>query len=473
MRLTQANLDELKGVQLPNYDRTQIRPGIVHLGVGAFHRGHQANYIDDILADAPQWGIVGASLRSASTADALNPQDGLYSLLVKEGQTTHARIVGSLLHVLVAPKEREKLLETMADPATKIVSLTITEKGYCYDAAHDRLNRKHPDIVQDLANPHQPVTAPGLIVEALRRRRQHGAGPFTVLSCDNLPSNGRVIEKIIVELARLQNDALAQWIAANVTFPVSMVDRIVPATTNADRAFLKSSADIEDQWPIVTEPFRQWVIEDNFCAGRPSFEQVGVEMVEDVTPFEHMKLRMLNGSHSFLAYAGLLKGHQYVAEAIADEELRAHVLNMMTDEIMPTLNLPKSFDLLAYRDELVERFENPGMAHRLAQIAMDGSQKLPQRLLNTIRDRLAANQSYTHLLKAVAAWIKFVALSGEGQNFGPLNDPMRAQLEQNAHAANGDLKSFATLMLAQTEIFGADLSQSALFKDAFFEQLNA
>lgn len=473
MKLTQANLATLKNVQTPNYDRDAIRSGIVHLGVGAFHRGHQAAFIDDILAEEPNWGIVGASLRSASTADALNPQDGLYTLMVKEGQSTHIRVMGSLSRVLVAPVEREALLETMADPQIKIVSLTITEKGYCYDAAQDRLNKSHPDIVKDLANPREPISAPGLIVEALRLRMESGAGPFTVLSCDNLPSNGRVVQKIIIEFAQLLDANLAAWIKENVTFPASMVDRIVPATTDADRAFLKSATDIEDQWPIVTEPFRQWVIEENFCAGRPNFESVGVEMVADVTPFEHMKLRMLNGSHSFVAYAGLLKGHEFVAEAIADHELRTHVLNMMSDEIMPTLDLPDSFDLHAYRDELIERFENPGMAHRLTQIAMDGSQKLPQRLLNTIRDRMATNQPFGHLIKAVAVWIKFVSQSGEGRPFCPLNDPMRQALEQDVDTSNGDLKHLAELVLARQEIFGADLSQSDAFRDALLEQIKA
>ncbi|WP_424981498.1 mannitol dehydrogenase family protein [Maritalea sp. S77] len=473
MKLTQANLATLKNVQTPNYDRDAVRSGIVHLGVGAFHRGHQAAFIDDILADEPTWGIVGASLRSASTADALNPQDGLYSLMVKEGKSTHIRLMGSLSRVLVAPVEREALLETMADPQIKIVSLTITEKGYCYDAAQDRLNKSHPDIVKDLASPLEPISAPGLIVEALRRRMESGAGPFTVLSCDNLPSNGRVVQKIIIEFAHLLDAELAAWIEENVTCPASMVDRIVPATTDADRAFLKSTTDIEDQWPIVTEPFRQWVIEDNFCAGRPAFESVGVEMVADVTPFEHMKLRMLNGSHSFLAYAGLLKGHEFVAEAIADDELRTHVLNMMTDEIMPTLDLPDSFDLYAYRDELIERFENPGMAHRLTQIAMDGSQKLPQRLLNTIRDCMATNQPYSYLIKAVAAWIKFVSQSGEGQPFGPLNDPMRQALEQDVRTANGKLQHLAEQVLARQEIFGADLSQSDAFRNALLKKIKA
>jgi fructuronate reductase len=302
---------------------------------------------------------------------------------------------------------------------------------------------------------------------------ESGAGPFTVLSCDNLPSNGRVVQKIIIEFARLLDAKLAAWIKDNVTFPASMVDRIVPATTDADRALLKSTTDIEDRWPIVTEPFRQWVIEDNFCAGRPAFESVGVEMVADVTPFERMKLRMLNGSHSFLAYAGLLKGHEFVAEAIADDELRTHVLKMTTDEIMPTLELPDSFDLYAYRDELIERFENPGMAHRLTQIAMDGSQKLPQRLLNTIRDRMDANQSYSHLIKAVAVWITFISQSGEGQAFGPLNDPMRQALEQDVRTANGDLQHLAEQVLARQEIFGADLSQSDAFRNALLEQIKA
>src|SRR5690606_12891464 len=355
-----------------SYDRDAVTPGIVHLGIGAFHRAHMAVYVDDILEKDPSWGIVGASLRRPDTREALAPQDFLYTLAIRDASGTDCRVIGSLLDVLDANTQRGQVLEIMADPRIRIVSLTVTEKGYCHDPATGDLDPRHPDIVHDLADPGDPVSAPGLIVAAIARRRAAGTAPFAVMSCDNLPANGATTRRIVTRLAALQDRDLAGYITENVAFPGTMVDRIVPATADADCAAISAITGLDDAWPIVTEPFTQWVIEDDFPEGRPAFEAVGAELVTDVEPYELMKLRMLNGSHSTLAYLGYLAGHQYVADAIADPAIRRLVDRLMSEEVMPTLPMPRA-DLEAYRDRLLARFANPALQHRTWQIAMDGS----------------------------------------------------------------------------------------------------
>ena len=311
-RLSGATLGTLpKAIQRPGYDRSTLKPGIVHLGIGAFHRAHQAVTIDDGLAADPNWAIVAASLRSAATRDALKPQDGLYTLSVRSGEGEKLRIIGSVLDVIVATEERERLLAAMSDPGIRIVSLTVTEKGYCHDPATGALNEADPGIMHDLAAPQAPETAPGLIVEALARRRAAGVAPFTVLTCDNLPSNGTVARRILTRYADLRDADLGAWVAGEVAFPSTMVDRITPATTDEDRARVDAALGVTDAWPVVTEPFSQWVIEDHFPTGRPAYEAAGGEMVADVAPYEQMKLRLLNGAHSSLSYLGYLGGYEF------------------------------------------------------------------------------------------------------------------------------------------------------------------
>ncbi len=370
-----------------SYDRSKVTPGMVHLGVGAFHRAHVAVYVDAILSLDPSWGIIGASLRRPDTRLALLEQDFLYMLVVRNAKGTESRVIGSLLDVLDANTQRHELLKFMADPCIRIVSLTVTEKGYCHDPATGKLDLAHPDVIHDLANPDAPVSAPGLIVRALELRKGAGIPPFTVLSCDNLPANGQTTARIVTDLAALRDSELGAHIRDNVSFPSTMIDRIVPATTEEDRRQVNSGTGLQDAWPVITEPFTQWVVEDRFTMGRPALEKAGVEFVGDVAPFELMKLRMLNGSHSTLAYLGYLAGCTYVSEAISDPGFRALIHGLMTEEVMATLPMEKSV-LADYRDALLERFSNPALKHRTWQIAMDGSQKLPQRLLGTIRDRL-------------------------------------------------------------------------------------
>lgn len=467
---SQSLIDVANGTGLPDYDRGSITPGVVHLGIGAFHRAHQAAYLDQLLTSHPDWGIVGASLRRPDTKDALEPQDGLYTLAVRDASGTKCQIIGSVLDVIDANEERQRLIDLMASEPIRIVSLTVTEKGYCHDPATGELDESHKDITHDLAHPEEPVSAPGLIVEALRRRKEAGLAPFTVMSCDNLPANGPTCARIVVRFAELRDAELGAYVKAGVAFPGTMVDRIVPATTDADRAEISSLIGVEDAWPIVTEPFTQWVIEDRFPAGRPPFEKVGAELVENVEPFEHMKLRMLNGSHSSIAYLGYLSGYETVSDTITDPAFAAYIHKLMTEEIMPTLNMPGT-DLDAYRDALLERFANPALKHRTWQIAMDGSQKLPQRLLNTIRDRIASSEPYERLALGVAAWMRYAAGTDEKGEPIDVRDPLSQKFLTIDAGADNDAELLVGGFLALDSVFG-DLAANADFGAKITEQLS-
>ena len=455
LRLSNAALDRVPGpVRRPAYDRSRVKPGIVHLGIGAFHRAHQAVVVDDLLAGgATEWGIVGASLRSADTRDALAPQDCLYTVAVRSGAGTEHRIVGSVLATEVANENPAHLVARMADPATRIISLTVTEKGYCHTPQTGELNERHPDIVHDLQNPDQPRSAPGFLVAALARRRNAGIAPFTVLSCDNLSANGDTVSRILTQLAALRSREFANWIEAEVAFPSTMVDRIVPETTDADRADVSSALGMTDAWPVVTEPFTQWIVEDRFPAGRPDFAAAGVQMVSDVKPFEHMKLRLLNASHSALAYLGYLAGHETIASTMTDDRFAAFARQVMQDAA-PTLAMPEGTDLAAYSASLLQRFANPALHHRTWQIAMDGSQKLPQRLLSTIEERLRLGLPIdTHAL-AVAAWMRYVTANDEQGKPIDVRDPIAPKLAAIAEAAGPVADRLAPALLEVDSIFG-------------------
>ncbi|MBZ9815482.1 mannitol dehydrogenase family protein [Mesorhizobium sp. CA7] len=434
-RLSNATLAELQAeVLVPRYDRKSVAPGIVHLGVGAFHRAHQAAYVDACLADGESdWGIIGVSLRSPDTRDALAPQDGLYTLAIRDSAGEQLQVIGSIQSLLVAPEDPGAVLTALTDPRIRIVTLTITEKAYLR-AADGTLDSAHPEIVHDLANPVSPKTAHGFLAESLARRRAAGTPPFTVLCCDNLPANGATLHRLLVEFAKLRDvqtgsgdRPLAGHIADEVAFPSSMVDRIVPATTDADRARIAGELSIDDAWPVMTEPFRQWVIEDRFPAGRPAWEKFGVTMVEDVGPFEDMKLRLLNGAHSGIAYLGLLSGHATVDRAFADPSIRQFV-DWLWAEAIPTLPQQAGLDTSAYTAELAERFSNTALAHRTAQIANDGSQKLPQRIVASALARLEAGLLPEHLSLVVAAWIAACAARGSSLPDGHFTDPLDAAL---------------------------------------------
>ena len=456
----------------PGYDRGALVTGIVHLGIGAFHRAHQAVYTEDALNRAfGPWGICGVSLRSPDTRDALAPQGCLYSVAVRGADAERLRVVGSVTEVLVAPEAPEAVLERLTRPTVRVVTLTVTEKGYCHDPATGALNEEHAGIRHDVATPHRPQTAPGFLVEALDRRRRAGLAPFTVLSCDNLPSNGDTLAGIVRRFASLRDPELGRWVTDHVAFPNSMVDRIVPATTDDDRAAVARRLGCADAWPVMTEPFTQWVIEDRFPAGRPAWEREGAELVADVHPYELMKLRLLNGSHSTLAYLGFLAGYQTVAEAIADPAYALMIRRLMDEEVTPTLAVPLGADLGRYKAALLERFANPALKHRTWQIAMDGSQKLPQRLLGTIRDRLAAGAPFARLALGVAAWMRYV--TGRDERGQPIDvrDPLAERLARIAAQAGSDAAALAPALLSVREVFGDDLPRNPVFATAVTEAL--
>lgn len=411
------------GVARPGFDRAALTPGIVHIGTGAFHRAHQAVHTDAALAAAfGPWGIVGASLRSAVISEEMRAQDCLYSVVTRDASGDSARIVGSILDVLPAVTERERLLALLAEPHIRIVTLTVSEKAYGLDPGTGGLDAGHPAVRADLASPEAPVGVIGILVEALARRWQAGERPFTVLCCDNLPANGRITRRLTLEMAERRDPALAAWIAAAGRFPSSMVDRIVPAATDETRARAARLLGIEDALALETEPFSQWVIEDDFVDGRPAWEAGGALFVADVEPYEKMKLRMLNGAHSLIAYLGQCEGLEYVRDVMASLRHVARIRGHM-EAAAATLDPVPGIDLAAYREALLARFANPAIAHRTRQIAMDGSQKLPQRIFAPALDALAAGSDADAFAAATAQWLAYLLRAGE-----PVDDPRAAEL---------------------------------------------
>ncbi len=411
-RLSDATLETLPaGIERPGYDRAAVKTGVVHLGIGAFHRAHQAVVFDDLMrASDLRWGILGASLRSPAVAEQLNPQDGLYTVTVRDGATEQTRVIGAGRGVLVAPRDPAKLVAAMAEADVHLITLTVTEKGYL------------PDDTED---PTAPRTAPGFIVAALAERRARGMQPFTAISCDNLPSNGRRLAAAVQTLARRHDPHLADWIEANGAFPETMVDRIVPATTDNDIEALAAKLGVRDEAMVKTEPFSQWVVEDRFAGARPDLASAGVQLTQHVAPWEDAKLRLLNGAHSTIAYLGGLAGVEFVHEFVARAEGRA-LVERLWDEAASTLDPPPGLDIPAYRAALMGRFSNSSLQHRTRQIAMDGSQKLPQRLLASIAVRLERGQSIETLGLAVAAWMRWQGGRDDaGQPF-TVDDPLAA-----------------------------------------------
>lgn len=471
-RLSLSTLDALPpGIAAPSFDPRALAVGIVHLGIGAFHRGHMAAYTQDALAlENGAWGICGVSLRAADIRDRLVPQDGLYTLVERGGETERLGVIGTVREVLFAPENPAKVIARIAAPATRIVSLTVTEKGYCHDPATGRLREDDPGVVHDLGHAAAPRTAIGMLVRGLAARCSSDAGAVTVLCCDNLPHNGRTLQGVARRFAERIDRDLAGWIDDNVTFPCTMVDRIVPATTDADRRAVAARLGVEDASPVLAEPFRQWVIEDRFAAGRPAWERVGAEFVSDVAPYEDMKLRLLNGSHSAMAYLGFLAGYEFIWQVIGDSAFRRFIERLM-DEASATLSLPAGVDVARYRGDLVARFANPALGHRCRQIAMDGSQKLPQRLLGPIRDRLAAGAPVEALTLAVAAWMRYVRAVDENGVAYEVQDPLAARLA--AAATADDVAQRVERLLSITGIFGADLPRHRALRDGLVAWVSA
>ncbi|WP_206610278.1 mannitol dehydrogenase family protein [Croceibacterium ferulae] len=455
-RLSRATLDQrTPGTAAPAYQLEGRTPGIVHFGPGAFHRAHQAAYADAVLESDPRWSICEVALNSTGTADALRPQDGLYVLALLSAQPEY-RIIGSIAELLNARENGEAILQRLAAPTTQLVTSTVTEKGYCL-SPDGGLDTNHPSIAAELAGG-KPTTFIGWLVAGLARRKAEAGGPLTVLSCDNLAHNGARLGRAVREYAEASDAGLATWIANNVSFPSSMVDSITPATTDAVREQVAAATGLDDAWPIQREQFTQWVVEDDFRGARPPFEAAGVQFVSDVAAFEEAKLRLLNGPHSTLAYLGVLLGHETVADAMGDAELSAFVARMMHEDIAPTLRPLEGMELAEYADSVLDRFRNPAIRHLLAQIAWDGSQKLPFRILGTVADRRRAGLPTGRLAVPIAAWFRFLALPrGEGDR---LVDPLGDQLAPLAAA--GDIEG----LLACQAVFPRELAGDAEFVTA-------
>lgn len=467
--MTRLNDAALKGlpaeVAVPGYDRAQVKTGVVHLGIGAFHRAHQAVVFDDALASGDlRWGVLGASLRSPGVRDQLNPQDGLYTLVVRDGAAEHLRMIGAGRGVLVGPEDPAALVAAMADSEVHIVTLTVTEKGYRLDPATGDLLLDDPDVVADLVDIFAPRTAPGFIVAALQARKAAGLAPFTVISCDNIPHNGKRIRAGVIAMARRIDPSLADWIEVEGAFPQTMIDRIVPATTSDDVARLTARLGVEDRGMVKAEPFTQWVIEDWFAGERPDFAALGVQLTDAVEPWEDAKLRLLNGAHSATAYLGALSAYEHVHEAVAVPAFRAFI-EALWDEAQTTLSPPPGLDVAAYRTELMARFSNSALMHRTRQIAMDGSQKLPQRLLAGMADRLAAGQGIEALSLGVAAWMRWQEGVTESGEAVVVDDPLAARTAELIAASEND-EAEVRALLTLSAVFPEALANDRRFVEA-------
>jgi fructuronate reductase len=466
-RLSDAALAVLPaGVIRPVYDRAQTRIGVVHFGPGAFHRAHQAFYLDRMLASDPGLAVSAVSLRSDAVRAALSPQDGLYSLTEREAEPT-IRVIGAIKEALTAPADPEAIFTRLADPAVRIVSATVTEKGYCLTPGGD-LDTAHPDVAHDLTEAGAPRTMVGWLMEGLSRRRAAGAPGLAALSCDNLSGNGARFRRAVLQFAEAHGTAdLARWIDGEVSFPDSMVDSITPATDEALRADAARRLGVTDAWPIQRERFVQWVVGPGLGADAATFADAGVTLTGDVAAFERAKLRLLNGAHSTLAYVGLRLGHATVAQAMADARLAAFVETLMRRDITASLAPAAGLDLDAYIGEILARFHNPAIVHQLSQIAWDGSQKLPFRLLETLAEALAAGRPVDRLVVGVAAWMVFVRTQARAG--AAITDPLADQLVEIGLACAGepaDVERFLALSaifpraLAAAPAFRAALSQA-------------
>ncbi len=465
--------DLSRAVPVPGYDRSQVRTGIVHFGVGGFHRAHQAMYVDRLMNDgkALDWGIcgVGTMPPDQRMRDVLQAQDGLYTLVVKHPDgTLEPRVIGSITDCLYVPDDPEAVLARMTDPATRIVSLTITEGGYHVNQVTGLFDPDNPGIQHDLGAGAVPESAFGLVVEGLARRRAAGVPAYTVMSCDNIPGNGDVARRMLTSYARLKDPELADWILTEVRFPNSMVDRITPVTAAADREALALLFGVEDAWPVVCEPFTQWVLQDEFGGERPPFEDVGVQLVSDVEPYELMKLRLLNASHQALAYLGYLAGYRYAHEVCVDPLFVKFLLGYMDDEGTPTLQPVPGVDLASYKQQLIERFANPEVRDTLARLCAESSDRIPKWLLPVVREQLAAGRGIEHATLVVAAWARYAeGVDEQGQPIevvDRLRDVLMARAKRN--------RDDPLVFVSDPDLFG-DLASEPRFVSAYTAALSS
>ena len=470
--LNQANLGSLS-IPVPSYDRSQVTVGIVHFGVGGFHRAHQAMYVDQLMEQgkALDWGICGVGVMpfDLKMKEAMQAQDCLYTLVEKAPDGSwEPRIIGSIVQYLYAPDDPEAVIEKMADPATRIVSLTITEGGYNFHPVTGEFDDTNPAVKADLAPGAVPATTFGLITEALVRRRSRGIEPFTVMSCDNIQGNGHMAQEVFTAFARLRDPELGEWVAGNVAFPNSMVDRITPVTTDEDRAQISERFGVEDAWPVVCEPFTQWALEDKFPSGRPPFEDVGVQVVPDVVPYELMKLRLLNASHQALCYFGYLAGYRLVHEVAQDQLFANFLLDYMNREATPTLAPVPGIDLDAYKLQLIERFSNAAVRDTVARLCARSSERIPTWLVPVIRENLAAGRDVTLSAAVVASWARYA--EGVDEQGEPIEivDQLADTVQRLAAQQRDDPLAF----VKNRELFG-DLAGEQDFTEPYLNALNS
>jgi mannitol 2-dehydrogenase len=470
--LNQANLGSLS-IPVPSYDRSRVTVGIVHFGVGGFHRAHQAMYIDQLMEQgkALDWGICGVGVMpfDLKMKEAMQSQDCLYTLVLKAPDGSwEPRIVGSIVEYLYAPDDPDAVIEKMADPATRIVSLTVTEGGYNFHPVTGEFDDTNPAVQADLAPGAIPATTFGLITEALVRRRSRGIEPFTVMSCDNIQGNGHMAQEVFTAFARLRDPELGEWVEGNVLFPNSMVDRITPVTTDDDRAQISDRFAVEDAWPVVCEPFTQWALEDKFTSGRPPLEDVGVQVVPDVTPYELMKLRLLNASHQALCYFGYLAGYRLVHEVAQDPLFANFLLDYMNREATPTLAPVPGIDLDAYKLQLIERFSNSAVRDTVARLCGESSDRIPKWLLPVIRENLAADRDVRLSAAVVASWARYA--EGVDEQGEPITvvDRLADSLKQIAAQQREDPLAF----VKNQELFG-DLATQPTFTEPYLSALES
>ena len=453
--LSQLSLESVaaNAAQRPGYERSRLATGIVHLGLGAFQRAHQALYTEALVARGDKrWGILGVSLRDSRVADALAAQDHLYSVTERHGDNAHTRVVGALRGALYAPAALPQVIAAIADPATSIITSTVTEKGYSQNPATSDLDTADPGIRHDIANPYAPQTTLGVLAAGLRRRA--ASTPLTLVCCDNMAGNGDTLRKLLVQYAEHFDTGLAQRIDSEIGAPNTMVDRIVPAATPESLAWAATRLGLRDEAAIVCEPFTQWVIEDRFTGPRPAWEDAGAVLTSDVRPYQAMKLRLLNGTHSAIAYAGQLCDLETVSDAMAHPQVSAFARRLMLEDLRATVTAPPGYDVLAYSKELLRRFENPSLAHRTQQIAMDGTQKVPVRWLPALRESLDAGTPRPLLERALAAWLHYLA-AGRSDSGAPLviSDPGAPALAERLRSA-GNAFDAVQAALAHTGVFG-------------------
>jgi mannitol 2-dehydrogenase len=458
---------------VPGYDRALVTPGVVHFGVGGFHRAHQAMYHDRLMNSgaALDWGICGVGVMPADREmqQVLDAQDGLYTLVLKHSDGTYEpRVIGSIVEYLFAPDDPEAVIEKMAAPSTRIVSLTVTEGGYNINDATGEFDLTNPEVVADLEPGAVPRTTFGLITEALRRRRKQGLAPFTVMSCDNLQDNGQLSRRVFTAFARLRDPELGDWVEREVSFPNSMVDRITPVTTDADRAEVRERFGIDDQWPVVCEPYTQWVLEDRFTAGRPRYEDVGVQVVDQVEPYELMKLRLLNGSHQAMCYFGYLCGYRLVHEAAQDPLFQEFLLGYMNEEATPTLAPVPGVDLDGYKHTLIERFSNPQVRDTIALLCAQSSDRIPKWLLPVVRQQLGNGGEIRRSAAVVASWARYAEGTDEQGQPIEVVDRLAGRLTALARRQREDPDAF----ISNRDVFG-DLAGDKRFVTAYRSALDS